>query len=346
MRNYQLPLFLLCVLLFCSSCNKTSENKNFSPDLLAESTDIVNYSTFVDSIHYIPLETNDECLIGKIGDVIITPQHIFVSDEQKQVIWIFNPKGEYLNNISRQGNGPEEYMHILQFEYDKQNNQIAILDWNKWILYYDLNGGFIRRIKLDIDASDFKILPQGEGYIISNAGDAKPEAGIFLTDANGKTIKYLVKRNPEQIISYNDDMELLSYKDTITFISPNFENNIYHFYNNQLELKYPFTFHPLLKHTYKEDVSKQYLEDFLRNIYLENEKWIFIIVWSSVNDIRNFLYSKEKNQYWIGKSIENDIDGVHRSGLTTATENNQFVFICEDKENPDNNPSLQVLHLK
>ena len=139
---------------------------------------------------------------------------------------------------------------------------------------------------------------------------------------------------------------MLSYKDTIIFISPNFENNIYHFYNNQLELKYPFTFHPLLKHTYKEDVSKQYLEDFLRTLYLENEKWIFIIVWSSVNDIRNFLYSKEKNQYWIGKSIENDIDGVHRSGLTTATENNQFVFICEDKENPDNNPSLQVLHLK
>ena len=337
---------LLCMLLTCLSCQQATKRKtDFSPDLLNEAVDTLKYTTFVDSIQYIPLESNDTCLIGDIGDIILTDNYIFILDNIKQIIWIYNHEGKYLNLISRKGNGPEEYTHIGQFEYDKQNNQIAILDWNKYILYYDLKGEFIRKIKLDISAADFKILPQKDGYIISNAGDSKPEAGIFLTDANGKIIKNLVKRNPKQLITYNDDMDLLSYRDTITFISPNFENNIYHFYNNQLELKYPFTFYPLLKNTYKENISKQHLEDFLRTFYVENEKWIFTIYWSSTNNVRNFLYSKEKNQHWISKSIINDIDGVPSLGRTTVAENNQFVFWCYN-EDPEENQVIQILHLK
>ena len=345
MKECKFIIHLLYIVLLVTSCQKAPRIQGFSPDLLTETTETLNYSTFVDSIQYIHLETTDDCLIGKITDAIFTTNYILILDEQKQTIWIFNQNGKFLNKISRKGNGPEEYYYLYKLEFDKKNNQIAALDlWNHSILYYDLNGLFIRKVKFEMVISDFKIIPQG-GYIISNAGESKPEAGIYLTDKNGKIIQNLIKKKPEHMLSYTAQKELYSFGDTISIITPNFENEIYHFINNKMILVYPFTFYPLLKNTYKEDISKQYLEDFIRNVHIEGPQWIFSIYWCAKHDIRNFLYSKEKKQYWIGNSLVNDIDGIKSNGKTSIVENNLFVFWCYSEE-PDENPILQVLHLK
>ncbi len=338
-------LFIL-ILLLNYSCKHDKRNNNLCPDLLSEVTDTLRYSNFVDSISYIHLETSDECLIGKITDVIFTDENIFVLDEYKQIIWIFNKRGEYLTQIARKGNGPEEYTKISQIEYDKAANQILALDmWNKAILYYDLNGNFIKKIELEIYVSDFKIVPQG-GYIISNAERAKPDAGIYLTNTRGEVIRKLVMKLPEHMHPYNAYKELYDYNDTIAFIAPNFENGIYHYTYDSLELKYPFKFSPEVKNVYKENTYKKKKDDFTRTMYMEGKKWILIIFWSEKYDLRNFLYCKETNQYWIGKFLLNDIDGFQSRDNTSISANNQFVFWCENRDSPEDNPILQILHLK
>lgn len=40
------------------------------------------------------------------------------------------------------------------------------------------------------------------------------------------------------------------------------------------------------------------------------------------------------------------MDGIKRKEKLSTSENNQFVFICEDKENPERNNMLQILYLK
>ena len=89
MKNYKIILSILLFTFIYTSCKQTDIKGEFCPDLLVESVDTLYYSTFVDSIKYIHLETSEECLIGEISDAILTSNNIFIFDKYKQVIWIF-----------------------------------------------------------------------------------------------------------------------------------------------------------------------------------------------------------------------------------------------------------------
>ena len=102
---------------------------------------------------------------------------------------------------------------------------------------------------------------------------------------------------------------------------------------------------PDLKHEYKETVSLQNFQDFVRTVYLESEKWIYSAYWSSVNDLRIFLYSKEQDKYWIGKAMVNDLDDKGTGAKQSFTDNNVFVS-CLSNGDTDENPVIAISHLK
>lgn len=81
--NYILLTALLC--LFSCVAERKPDNA-FAPDLLGEAVVEIRYSQFVDSLEYIPLETTDECLIGKIKDVYIGKERVFVLDGKTQSV--------------------------------------------------------------------------------------------------------------------------------------------------------------------------------------------------------------------------------------------------------------------
>mgnify|MGYP000205664866 FL=1 len=341
-------VFLLLIIALNISCSKKGVQSEcgYEIDLLSGVMDSLGYSLFTDSIKYINLETTDSCLIGEITDMAISADRMFVFDKRRQTVWVFNQEGEFLSKIFKQGNGPGEYIRIVQFEYDEKNDQIVLLTWGSQLLYYTPEGEFLKTVKLgfSLTPSDFKILPQG-GFIFSQAGWDKPTAGIYYVNDSGKEEQILVKRKENHLVYINSDWELCSYDSTICFISPNFENIVYHYENRELVTKYPFYMKPELKHDYMETVSMQHFEDFIRTGYVEGEKWILATYWSSVEDVRTFLFSKEKKKYWIGKYLVNDVDGVDRNANTSVSGNNTFVF-WREHENPDENPIIQVLYLK
>ena len=338
-----LKIFLVTILVV--ACSDTKTQSKWEPDLLNEATDSIGYSLFVDSIEYINLETNDSCLIGRIEDMAISENRLFVFDKRQQTIWIFDRDGKYINKIYKKGNGPGEYSQMYQFEYDPKNNQIVILSsWEQKLLFYTPEGEYLKSIELGIKAQDFKICPQG-GFILSRAGIADITAGIYYQPASIKEAKLLVGRQSNHLVSINTFWELCSYGDIICFMAPNFNNTVYRYENQKLSIEYPFQMKPDLKHEYKENVSLQHFDDFLRTIYLEGEKWIYAGYWSSVDDTRAILYSKEEGKYWIGKSMINDLDDKGTGSKTSASENNMFVSYI-DNENPDENPVISILYLK
>ncbi len=81
--NYILLTALLC--LFSCVAERKPDNA-FAPDLLGEAVVEIRYSQFVDSLEYIPLETTNECLIGKIKDVYIGKERVFVLDGKTQSV--------------------------------------------------------------------------------------------------------------------------------------------------------------------------------------------------------------------------------------------------------------------
>lgn len=323
------------------SCSKDKSQNDLQPDLLNEAKDSLGYSLFVDSLEYINLEATDSCLIGRIKDIVINRDHLFIFDEQQQTIWIFDRKGKYLNKISRKGDEPGEYARISQFEYDDERKQIIVLaPWKKRLLFYILQGEYLKTVEFEQRVNDFKVCPQG-GFIVSNSGLDKPTAGIYYVNESGREEQCLVKRKSNHLVYMTTKWELCSYGDIICFMAPNFENTVYHFENRTLSVKYPFS----MKHDYKKTVSLEHFEYFMRTTYLEGEKWIWVAYWSSIDDLRVFLYSKETGKYWIGKSMVNDFDNRGCGTKTSVTGDNSFVT-WDVNDNPNDNPVVCILHLQ
>ena len=117
----KLPLIMYrCIFMFlllCTSCVEQKDTTSIKIDLMATDSDTLYYSSFVDSLSYIPLETKDDCLIREITDAILTNQYIFILDTPQQSVWIYSTKGKFIRSLHHQGNGPGEYINLIPVSY-------------------------------------------------------------------------------------------------------------------------------------------------------------------------------------------------------------------------------------
>lgn len=103
----------------------------------------------VSNIKYIKLETNDNCLIGRSSlwqEVLRDGDNIFISANK---IFKFNTKGEYLNEIGKEGEGPDEFQNCIGVTIDKTNKLIIVSSLNKCLYYYNYNGEFVKKINIE-----------------------------------------------------------------------------------------------------------------------------------------------------------------------------------------------------
>ena len=312
----KLPLIMYrCIFMFlllCTSCVEQKDTTSIKIDLMATDSDTLYYSSFVDSLSYIPLETKDDCLIREITDAILTNQYIFILDTPQQSVWIYSTKGKFIRSLHHQGNGPGEYINLIQFEYDADNRELLLLDgWNKSILRYSPDDKFIDKTVLDIYPSDFK--KTADGYLLSMLGAPDSIGGVY---------------------SYS-------------FMAPPFDNIVYSYdKKGALRQQIPFKIYPLPTQSYTEDVSTQHLPDFIRTNYIESSHWLYATYWRAESGLRVFLYNKQNGDLQIGKRLVNDIDRVKYTYMTSSCNHNRFVFGYRKEENTDDNPILQILHLK
>ena len=111
---------------------------------------------FIDSIEYIPLETRDDVLIGRISKVILHNNKFYLLDSSvAKSIFIFNKEGKHLNTISTLGRGPNEYLSPKNITIDKYNNELILIDnSSSSLLYYDLDGNFKRKERCGVRFED------------------------------------------------------------------------------------------------------------------------------------------------------------------------------------------------
>ena len=94
---------------------------------------------------FIPLETNDDCLISNRSKMI-KHDRVYIQDNHR--ILVFDPDGGYLSQVNRRGRGPEEYPEIRDFSVF--NDKIYVLSRvNKSIYVYDTAGLFEGRYRLN-----------------------------------------------------------------------------------------------------------------------------------------------------------------------------------------------------
>ena len=106
---------------------------------------------FAKNIEYIPLETNDNCLIGKeseIESIRATEKDIFIIEWN--VIYRFSRKdGKFLNQIGKRGAGPSEFASKRSVFINEKKQEIFLHDIMKYkILVYSFDGIAKREIEI------------------------------------------------------------------------------------------------------------------------------------------------------------------------------------------------------
>jgi len=155
--------YLLC-LFFCLTCC-SDENLPEKYPVIGISNSIGHYqrvycSDLFSSIELIPLETNENCLIGQITGffvVLVNDSMIFIRSNAFWGSWdgiylyVFDHSGKFLNQIGMYGRGPGEYQRLgnIFLNHDKPT---IFLDNSTNILEYEFGGKYIRSIRIpDID---------------------------------------------------------------------------------------------------------------------------------------------------------------------------------------------------
>ncbi|OFX81780.1 MAG: hypothetical protein A2X20_01905 [Bacteroidetes bacterium GWE2_40_15] len=113
-----------------------------------ERNDQVSIFDLVDSISVVKLETNDQCLIKNIDEIIPFENRLYIFDSRLNIVFCFDQDGKYLFKINKKGRGPDEYENATFVNIDRYNNLIMILVPWGYLHYYDLNGNFISKIEL------------------------------------------------------------------------------------------------------------------------------------------------------------------------------------------------------
>jgi len=147
---------LLLASLFCVACNhstKKTESEDVKEIHIVKNlsdTQKVNLSTVASSIEYCALETDVECLVVPGMPIYCAKENIVTIGNQKSntdVCYVFERKsGKFVRQISRQGQGPGEYLFAEASYWDGINEQVCFFGNNQY-LFFNVDGTLSHQTK-------------------------------------------------------------------------------------------------------------------------------------------------------------------------------------------------------
>ena len=126
----------------------------------------------VENVEYIPLETNDNCLIGVVTRYDVSKNYILVYCGKSKSVYLFRRNGDFVRQISSLGQGPEEYIGIYDVFIDENKNELILCTHLKQ-LFFNISGKFLRK-------ADFLLNQTPLWIYYNNQFLSGTPSGIFL----------------------------------------------------------------------------------------------------------------------------------------------------------------------
>lgn len=255
-------LFFALLLGACSSSQKGEHNIDNIVLKLSETDTKINLSEFVDSIAYIPLETNDQSLLGDINRIIVTENgdYLIADKEIASEVFVFDSMGHFLHKIGKRGKSPSEYIKLEDISY--YNQSVYIWDsGNRKILEYSLNGEWKNSYDFNYIAYSFSCVGDNEFVFYC---DYVPNRELLKDNECPNFIRYNAETmSVESDLYFDKDVPSRAYLLSLNNLS---NNNIYSTMNDTiykvdgdlLKRKYVLNY----KDSYKSN-RESYINDIL-----------------------------------------------------------------------------------
>jgi hypothetical protein len=327
-KKYYQFLIVLAVIVFTSCKSRESKYSEDEPILNIDVRNGLNQkdnefflSDFANNIKYIPLETNDSCLLSNISYLCLTQENIFISDTK--VLYQFDENGRFIRQIGKIGRGPGEHGSRIKFAVDELNNEIYILSDPSFISVYNFETGkFIRNFDYNFQIASFEVFSHSDLVLFTKEFNALRDISslndVYLSDNLGNLIdsipdkERLKNRNnvAGYVHLYKNDQEL--------FYMGTFKNILYRLDEGLNKIPY-VNFNLDNKISWEELIIEpnmgNKLDDFII-IYkpLENLNYFFLTIQIGVPQnreervLRNMLYNKKSGELFPTIGFINDVD--------------------------------------
>jgi hypothetical protein len=148
-------------------------------------------SLFTDTYKITPLETTDECLLGRIDKIKKIKGHYYISSNSGYIIH-FNEQGKFVASLNRLGQGPEEYHRIEDFDVYEIEGKIEVwISDNVSIKVYDgYDFSFKYKIPFPFVIHKFKRLENSHILLVTGQSDFS----LTIADKDGNIISEYLKR--------------------------------------------------------------------------------------------------------------------------------------------------------
>jgi hypothetical protein len=349
---------IIVVTISCKQSTTKSEFKNIINITKNNIIDEIKISELCDTIWEVKLRTQNNEVIGRISRVIATDSIILIADFKQQKIFLFNIHGDYINTINGKGKGPNEY-HKISDVFINNWNEIEIIDLNgNKILYYSLEGKFVRFAKNNIEQELINCAIQLQNgdyfyYLGEKQGIRNKKKYNVIISSNGN-LKYLLTNKNKFTANFNsEDSYIIKSSDGI-FLHEPFRNEIFKIENNQLIKEYFIDF----KNGFIPEKAFETNAQIFWESYIMNEKYYHFLgpVEITTNHII-FPLIKLKGEppllfVWINRKTNKaivtkkivDKNNVSLNLIPKCTLHD--VIICIETGKTQDNPSLIFYKLK
>jgi hypothetical protein len=146
-------------------------------------------------IEFVPLETNEKCLLSGVQQVEFRDSLIFLCDDHR--LFVFNDSGKFISQIGREGRGPGEYVGFRGFFVDMENRTVNIITPSQEsIMVYAFDRTYLFSEKIPPGLYDW-------GYFAIPVEDEK--ILIFNSHNPGNNMAYTLydRKKPEEPLYFN-----------------------------------------------------------------------------------------------------------------------------------------------
>jgi len=214
--------------------------------------DIRNFSTneslsdYLEIEAIVPLETSEQSSLRDVDKIFTFNDTLLIIDLKSMAFKLFDPNGEFLNQIGIIGQGPGEYIYAsdASLSYDQQDLWVNDLGGNKFIRY-SLNGEVLEEIRRQVRVYFFLPTLDKEWVVFLNYYSPSAttlNCNFFILDEE------LTVRNPhfpvppDLDVMYRDCGYMsLPYNGEI-LINESFSDTIFSWQNGRMRRKYILKF--------------------------------------------------------------------------------------------------------
>lgn len=252
----------------------------------------------------------------------------------QQKIFHFDVTGKFLNELTKQGNGPGEYLGIyscivqdgILYAFDKMKQDI---------LLYDYSFNFIRTIHCEVWAENIFLLPDGSFLCFTPQYLYNAPNGIWKMSDTGKYIRQLHSNDEKYpLVSSEWDPFYLTSSGNVGLKTP-VTNEFYRYQDDSLScvMKWHVQSKTALDFPGMENCLSVDESFWTCPIFWDTDRWL-LGIWGEYNGVspeKFSLYSKQQDKMYISSSLTVDVGDLLLMGNpVSANIPNAMVAIVDE----------------